>query len=211
MSLLYSQRITQTAAVGKAPELGELNLAQVKARQAQGTRASLSTPLTGVGGRLVVGLTFDTLGDLQAFREHNAADPAFQQYVARISGLMAKPVETEIWEVVLPAQPGAEPAYVQAVTWTAAVGQGAALRAAVVERFAKRQAEGFRCGVAEQLASDAFRIRLSVLLGSLSDLETQRTSNRSDPAFAEFNRRTAPMLAALSVELSEVIVPFQPQ
>ena len=45
---LYSQRIIQTAAVGKAPELRELNLAQVKARQAQGTRASLSTPVTSL-------------------------------------------------------------------------------------------------------------------------------------------------------------------
>ena len=42
---MYTQRITQLAAVGKAPELRELNLAQVKARQAQGTRASLSTPI----------------------------------------------------------------------------------------------------------------------------------------------------------------------
>ena len=76
---LYSQRITQTAAVGKAPELRELNLVQVKARQAQGTRASFSTPMTGVGGRLVVGLSFDSPGDLQAFRERNASDTAFQQ------------------------------------------------------------------------------------------------------------------------------------
>ena len=207
---MYSQRIIQTAAVGKAPELRELNLAQVKARQAQGTRASLSTPVTGVSGRLVLGLNFDTLGDLQAFRERNASDNALQQYVARISALMASPVETELWELFLPAQPGSAPAYVQAVTWTAAVGKGPDLRAAVLERFTKRQGEGFRCAVAEQVASDAFRMRLSILLGSLSDLETQREHNRSDKAFLDFGRHIAPMLVATTVELSEVIVPFQP-
>jgi hypothetical protein len=210
MSPLYSQRIIQTAAVGKAPELRELNLAQVKARQAQGTRASLSTPVTGVGGRLVVGLNFDTLGDLQAFRERNASDAPFQQYVARISALMAKPVETELWELVLPAQPGAAAAYVQAVTWTAAVGKGPALRDAVVERFTTRQGEGLRCAVSEQVASDAFRMRMNVLFGSLSDLETQRAHNRGDKGFVDFGRHIASMLAATTVELSEVIVPFQP-
>ena len=207
---MYSQRIIQTAAVGKAPELRELNLAQVKARQAQGTRASLSTPITGVGGRLVIGLGFDSLGDLQAFRERNASDTTFQQYVTRISALMAKPVETELWELALVPQPGSDPAYVQTVTWTAAIGKGPALREAVVERFTKRQAEGFRCGVSEQVASDAFRMRVNILLGSLSDLEAQREHNRSDKAFLEFGRHTAPLSAAVTVELSEVIVPFQP-
>ena len=206
---MYSQRIIQTAAVGKAPELRELNLAQVKARQAQGARASLSTPITGVGGRLVIGLNFDSLGDLQAFRERNASDAVFQQYIARSSALMAKPVETELWELVLVPQPGSDPAFVQGVTWTAAIGKGPALREAVVERFTKRQAEGFRCAVAEQVSSDAFRMRLTILLGSLSELEAQREHNRSDKAFLEFGRHTAPMLTAVSVELSEVIVPFQ--
>ena len=207
---MYSQRITQTAALGKAPELRELNLAQVKARQAQGTRASLSTPITGVGGRLVVGLNFDTLSDLQTFRERNAADAGFQQYVARISLLMAQPVQTELWEVILPAQPGGAPAYIQSVTWTAALGQGPVLREAVLERFKKRQAEGFRCAVTEQLASDAFRMRLGILLGSLGDLETQRVRNRTDAGFREFGDRVAQISTATTVELSEVIVPLQP-
>ena len=202
---MYSQRIIQTAAVGKAPELRELNIAQVKARQGQGTRASLSTPITGVGGRLVVGLSFDTLGDLQTFRERNTADAGLQQYLARISPLMAQPVQTELWEVILPAQPGDAPSYLQAVTWTAAVGQGPALREAVLERFKKRQAEGLRCGVAEQVASDAFRMRLNILLGSLADLESQRERNRTDAGFREFGDRVARISTATTVDLSEVI------
>ena len=123
---------------------------------------------------------------------------------------MAQPVQTELWEVILPAQPGVAPAYLQAVTWTAAVGQGPALREAVLERFKKRQAEGLRCGVAEQVASDAFRMRLNLLLGSLADLESQRERNRTDAGFREFGDRVALISTAVTVDLSEVIVPFQP-
>ena len=53
-------------------------------------------------------------------------------------------------------------------------------------------------------------MRLNILLGSLSDLETQREHNRSDKGFLDFGRHIAPMLASTTVELSEVIVPFQP-
>ena len=203
-------RIAQTAALGKGPELRALTLAQVKQRQAQGTRIALSTPVTGVNGQLLVGLSFETLQDLQEFRERNVADPAFHEFVSRISPLLAAPAETEIWEVLLPAQPGEAPAYIQTVTWTARHGEGPALRTAFMERMKRRQSEGFRCALAEQVAGDAFRLRLNVLLGSLGELEANRNRNRNDSAFQEFGRRLAEMTTSTEVAISEVLAPFQP-
>jgi hypothetical protein len=209
---VYIQRVTQTAALGKAQELRTLNIAQVKARQDQGIRASLSAPLTGVGGRLVVGLMYDALADLQALRERNASDAAFQQYAAKIATLMANPIETEIWEMLLQVQTGSTPAYTQAITFTAGIGHTAALRAAVLERGTTRQAAGVRCGVLEQVATDAYRIRFTLPLGALSELEARRVQNRNDPELQAFQSRVTPLLGAPNrVEISEVIVPFQPR
>ncbi|MGE3076609.1 MAG: hypothetical protein AB7N24_21285 [Dehalococcoidia bacterium] len=207
---MFNVRIAQSAALGKWPELHTLTLAQVKQRQAQGTRIALSTPIIGASGRLSIGLSFETLQDLHEFRQRNVADPKFQEFVARISPLLAAPAETEIWEVILPAQQGDAPAYVQAITWTAQDGEGPALRAALLERMKRRQGEGLRCALAEQVAGGAYRLGLNILLGSLGELEANRNKNRNDASFQEFGRRMAEITTSTEVTIAEVLVPFQP-
>jgi hypothetical protein len=208
---LYALRMTQFAALGKMPELRELHATQARARQAQGIRASLTVPIVGGEPRLNVGIAFETLADLQAFRERNLSDKQFQAFAAKASQLTAKPGVSELWEVLTPAGPGSDPSYLQRITYTAALGKARTLRETLEKRVSERQAEGVRCSFSEQMASDASRFAVINLFGSLADFEAHRNRLRADTTAAGFMDKVAALVAVSpSVELSEVIVPFQP-
>lgn len=208
---MYALRITIVAANGKMAELREVHAAQARARQAQGIRASLSTPIVGGQPRLNISITFETLADLQSFRERNLWDQQFQAFAATAAQLAANPGQSELWEVLTPAQPGNDPSYTQRITYTAALGKARALRETLEERVAERQAEGIRCTLSEQMASDASRFSVVNLFGSLADFEAFRDPLRADAGAQDSMDKVTPLLATSpSVELSEIIVPFQP-
>ena len=208
---MYALRMTQFAALGKMAELREVHAAQARVRQAQGIRASLTAPIVGGAPRLIIGLAFETLADLQALRERNLSDKQFQAFAAKAAQLIAKPGESELWEVLTPAQTGSDPSYLQRITYTAAMGKNRALHEMLEKRVAQRQAEGVRCSFSVQMASDAARYSVINLFASLADFEAYRNRMRADASAQDFLEKLTPLLAASpSVELSEVIVPFQP-
>ena len=208
---MYALRTTIVAANGEMAELREVTAAQVRARQAQGVRTSLSMPIVGGPPRLNISIAFETLADLQWFRERNLSDPPFQAFAAKAAQLVARTGESELWEVLTPAQPGNDPSYTQRITYTAAMGKARALRETLEKRVAERQGEGVRCAFSEQVASDAARFSIINLFGSLADFEAFRHRLRGDAISRAFMDGVTPRLAASPrVELSEVIVPFQP-
>jgi hypothetical protein len=208
---VYSLRNAIVAADGGLAELREVTAAQVRARQAQGVRAELSMPIVGGLPRLNISLAFNTLADLQWFRERDLSDPPFQAFAAKAAQLVARTEESELWELLTPTQPGNDPSYTRRLTYTATVGRGRALRETLEKRVAERQGEGIRCVLSRQLASDAPRFAVTNLFGSLADLEAFRNRLRGDAIARGFRDRVTPLLAASPfVELSEVVVPFQP-
>jgi len=208
---VYALRVTQFPAIGKWAELREVTATQVRARQAQGVRAALTAPIVGGPARMYTSIAFETLADLQAFRERNLSDRDFQAFSAKVAQLVAQPPESELWEVLTPAQPGSDASYTQRITYTAAMGKARALREMLEKRVAQRQAEGIRCSFSEQLASDAARYSVINLFGSLADFEAFRNRMRADASMQAFMDKLTPLLAASpTVELSEIVVPFQP-
>jgi hypothetical protein len=208
---VYVLRSTIVAADGDLAELRDVTAAQVRARQAQGVRASLSMPVLGGPPRLNISLAFATLAELQWFRERNLSTPPFQAFAAKAAQLVARTEESGLWEELTPTRPGNDPSYTRCITYTAAPRKGRALRETLEKRVAERQAEGIRSVLSEQMASDAPRFAVTNLFCSLADLEAFRNRLRGDPIARGFRERVASLVATSpSAELSEVVVPFQP-
>ncbi|MEP7214661.1 MAG: hypothetical protein ABI782_00320 [Anaerolineaceae bacterium] len=207
-SKVFTQRIVLTPALGRNRELIQATTEQVRLRQSQGIRASLSTPITGEG-RVSIGIQFDNLADLQAFREKNREDAATQAYFAKISALQSQQPRVELWDVMVSATAATAPKYVQGIVATAALGQGGALRDLLGKRALALQAKGIDCAFSQEMASDAQRFGTTLLFASLADFEAHRAQSMADPETLQLMAKLTPLLAAqVTVTLSEVLVPF---
>ena len=206
---MFTQRIVLTPALGRAAELVEVLSERVRGQQAQGLRAGLHSPLTG-HGRLVVGIGFETLAGLQAFREKNRQDATFQAFQAKIAPLQAKPATFELWEVTIAVNPASPPKYVQRIVTTAAPGQANALKELLSQRVRENQEKGVTCGLGQQMASDAPRFGMVVLFASLAEFEARRAQLMADSTGQQFTKKLAALCSTHGeVELSEVLIPAQ--
>src|SRR5437764_20533 len=103
-SVMYIQRITFFPALGKGPELRPILEERVRQRQAQGTRAGLQSAVFGADGpAFSLGIQVADLEALETVRANPLpVDP-------RIAALSRQPNLIELYEVLLPAQPGNAP------------------------------------------------------------------------------------------------------
>ena len=206
---MFTQRIVLTPALGRAAELVEVLSERVRGQQAQGLRASLSSPITG-HGRVVVNIGFETLAGLQVFREKNRQDATFQAFQTKIAPLQAKLATFELWEVTIAGNPATPPKYVQRIVNTAAPGQANALKELLSLRVRENQEKGVTCALSQQIASDAPRFGMAVLFASLAEFEARRAQLMADSTAQQFMTKLAALCSTHGeVELSEVLIPAQ--
>lgn len=196
--------------MGKAPELRPILEERARQRQAEGVRSSLASVIFGEDAPAFRSTSiFDDLAALQAFRERIAGDTSM---AARIAPLVRSIVRPELFEIIVPATPGAFTAhYVQRVENRALVGKAPALRALLEERAKALNADGQPIVLSMAVAGAGPTFVTTLPLESLSALEKLRARNQSDPAFQAFVEKLSGLSAGGSSSLMEVIVPFPPQ
>lgn len=205
--MVFNLRITQFANPGTLPELRGLTEGQVQRLKDEGGTASLSRPVTGQAGRLVLGQAFKSLADLQGRRQRTAMDPSQADYFEKVRPLLSRTVDVEISETLLAPAGDDPPRYLQRLTWTPAPGQGPKARDILLEYFAGRQKSGMRVGVAEAIASGQPKLHANILHGSIDAFEAARAKNRQNPERQAMNDRLAPFVTDMQIELFEVLIP----
>jgi quinol monooxygenase YgiN len=205
------QRIVQTPWPGKAGELTQILTEQVRARQAKGQPAALIASLAGVGAPLAVALRFESLGDFERFREENRTDKQFQAFLAKLGPLLAAPSRFELWESTIDITPERAPRFVQRVETTAAPGKAGQMTQLLTERIRSAQGDGVRRGLAQTILGEPGRFAVTLLFDSIEAFEELRVRNMKDPGFQQFQERISALAAGpATIELNEVLVPFQP-
>lgn len=99
----FSQRALNYPAVGAGPDLRPLLEARVKAYQASGRRASLSTSVYADDAPVfALTVSFQDLAALDSFRSYIQSDPALQALTARAARLIRQPNKLGLAEVLIP-------------------------------------------------------------------------------------------------------------
>lgn len=102
----YQTRITNRPAVGKVPELRALLEERVKALRAQGMRRGLLARLFDPeGGSFVIVASYDNLGEWEQQRDRQRNDPATREFQAKLSGLVSRPPQPRLFEVLVRMPP----------------------------------------------------------------------------------------------------------
>ena len=131
------------------PSSGNEN--EVRALSEERTRSNqprLSTVFTesvlGEGLTFVTGIRHENLKAYEAEREARRADPSFRSFVGKISGLISRPREAQLWEVISQSSGVASARFTRVTEVTVAHAKEAEAREAL-ENFAQGiQAESGR-------------------------------------------------------------------
>ncbi|MEX2247719.1 MAG: hypothetical protein WEC75_13660 [Dehalococcoidia bacterium] len=100
---MYMQRVSIYPEPDKVPEVRTIVLERVKARQSSGLRVALSEMVAGTGApQFTVSILWNDLAAFEAGRKSDQADADFQKFIGKLSGLIRKPSDFDILEVLAP-------------------------------------------------------------------------------------------------------------
>lgn len=100
---MFMQRVSFYPRSDKVADMRALLQEQAKARQSAGIRVALAERVAGAGGPLfLVHILLDSMAAFEEFRRRNQSDPAFQSFVAKVNSFERKPVDIELFEIVVP-------------------------------------------------------------------------------------------------------------
>jgi hypothetical protein len=207
---MYTQRITLHPVAGKVGEVEAIITERIKRRQAQGTDASLSQRLTGVGATFTLGLRFADLAAFQSFRTANRADTELQAYQAKLAPMLLGPGSVELLEVLIPAAAGPTPKYLQRVTIYPTLDKVGEVTELLKERITAAAAHGDRAGLSRPVVSDhGPSFEANILHEALSAFERTTRANEADKDFQKFVGKLRELIGHPSkTELFEILVPF---
>ena len=210
---MFNQRATSYAAPGKGPELRALLEDRVKSLKSSGRVAAFGQRMFGGpgGNGFVINIRYDNLAAAEAGRRQDQSNPAFQAYQAKLGALVARPVDVELWEVLIPnpANPVMNaPFFVQRGLNYPAQGEAPEVRALLEERVKTLQAEGMSATLGMGVygtESPVFALQRS--FQNLGQLDAVRARNQSDPAFQAYQAKMGSLVRQpAQVQLGEVLI-----
>ena len=104
----YVQRIVNTAGIGQASALRDLLSSRVRDNQANGIVCALSEQVASDAPRFGMVILFGSLAEFEAARARRMADPATQQFGAKVAALTSVHVQVEISQILIPFQLAAQ-------------------------------------------------------------------------------------------------------
>ena len=206
---MYTVRITHHPATGKAQQLRQVVEERVKAANAAGVPHSLAQQMYAPP-TLVTSIRHDSLAALEAYGERNAGDPAYRAAVAKITECIDGPLSSELYQVIVPAQPTGSVNYSLRIRYFSVPGKNGELRQALEERANLPRAGAVGVGLTSQVApSEGFNFVVNVLFSSLGGLGEFADANRMDPSLLSFQAQTASLLARpVTQDLYRILMPF---
>jgi hypothetical protein len=208
---MYSQRQRIYPALGKEREVRTLMDEWVRAHQAKGRDLALLTRVfSSEGSGLVVVTRANDLATLEQHRHENAADPDFQARAARLVEMVRQPVQTSLFEMVVPVSGGASATgIVVRAHGYPKPGKERQGRSIVEEVATSGHAAGLRQGVGVGVFSGTGSvIELTTVYADLAELDRVRKERaqimgEASRAFGELSR------APIASRMFEVVVPFK--
>jgi len=213
---MYAQYIQYHPALGKGPELRALLEQRVKTNQSNGQSVALAVQMLGgeEGNPYTVVFRRQDLAALEAFRRSNQADPARQEYQAKLQSLLARPAAISLREELIPPAtnlPGlTAPYFVQGTMVFQIPSKGPELRALLEEGVNGYHSAGQRATLATSVyGSDGPFFAIITAFQDLAALDTFRHGQQADPSYrARVAKIQALIRQPARVSLHEVLIGF---
>ena len=206
----YIQQNSRYPAIGKGRELRALLEEWARTAPSRGFALNLISQLGSVVPIFTIGIRHENLTAFQTYPERNRANPGFAPYIAKMRPLVAGPLQSALFKVLIPPPSQApRPNFVFRVSRYPAIGKGPALQALLEERFKAMQAHGFRTVSHQVFGSEGTVFASQIGFQDMASLEAFLDNNQRDPAFRAYAEKVQSLLARPSkTELLQVLVPF---
>ena len=211
---MFNQRAVSYAAPGKGPELRAALEDRVKSVKSSGRSVAFGQQMFGGpgGAGFVINIVYDNLAAVEAGRRHDQSDPAFVAYAAKLGALIARPVDVQLFEIVIPnpANPVLKaPFFTQRALNYPAQGKGPEVRALLEERVKSLHSGGQRANLSMGVyGSENPVFALTRAFQDLGALDAARSRNQSDSAFQAAQAKLGSLVRQpAQVQLGEVLIP----
>lgn len=208
---MYTQRIVHIPAVGKGPELR----AALEERNASGNAAAphaLSALMFSPQPGLIHAIRFENLAAIEAYQAR-PLDATFQAQGLRINACLAQERATVLYEELARTAVTATPKYMIRNRQCPAPGKGPELRAILEERVHQARPGLAGTRLERQVGShDGPAFAVSLLFGSMADMDTFFAANDSDPTLRPYLSKVASLTRApLQQRIHRILAPFPPR
>ncbi len=207
---MYTQRIIHIPAVGKGPELR----AALEARNAAADPAvphSLSTHMFSPSPAFVHSLRFENLAAIEAYEARRGQNPAFQAQGQRINDCLAQERISTLYRELSGTPMRGKAGFLIRNRYSPAPGKGPELQAVLAERIEKAANPGVAgARLSQQVGSlDGPAFAVTLLFGSMADMDTFFDANQTDPTFRPFLAKAASLCRApVQQRIQRIIAPF---
>ena len=206
---MFYERVLLRAGLGRGNELRALAQDWAKSNQPR-LRTVLTESVLGEGQTFVSGTQHENLQAYETEREARRADSGFQSFAAKVSSLVSRPRDAQLYEVISsPGGRGGSTRFTHVVELIAARDKEMELRKALEDFAQARQAEGAAvAGIHRRLFPTQGPTFLMV--GAYRDLSEYEDIVRERPeSIRNLIAKTNPIIAAApQQQLFQVIVPF---
>lgn len=205
---MYTQRIVHVPAVGKGPELR----AALEDRNTSGNAEAphaLSALMFSPQPGLIHAIRFENLAALEAYQAR-PLDATFQAQGQRINACLAQERATVLYEELARTAVTATPKFMIRNRQCQAPGKGRELRAVLEERVHKERPGLAGARLERQVGSlDGPAFSVSLLFGSMADMDKFFAANDSDSTFPAYLSKVASLTRApLQQRIHRIIAPF---
>lgn len=208
---MYTQRIIHVPALGKNADLR----AALLERNATGNAAAphaLSVHMFSPQPGFVHGIRFENLAAIEAYQDRlQQGDATFQAQARKIDQCLAQQRATVLYEELAGTGVTTTPKFLIRNRYCPAAGKGPELRAVLEERVRKGAPAGLAgAGLSRQVASlDGPAFAVTLLFGSMADIDQFRAGNEKDPTFAPFLNKVASLSRApVQQRMQRILAPF---
>ncbi len=206
---MFYERVLLRAGLGKGNELRDLAEDWTKSNQPR-LRTVLTESVLGEGQTFVSGTQHENLKAYETEREARRADSGFRSFAAKVSGLVSRPREVQLYEIISSGGGrGGSARFTHGVRLIAARDKEMELRQALEDFARARQAEGARvAGIHRRLFPTEGPTYL--IFGAYQDLSEYESTVRERPeSIRNLIAKTNPIItAAPQQQLLQMIVPF---
>ena len=204
---MFYERILLRPSLGKENEVRALMEETTKSNQPR-LRTVLTESVLGEGQTFVSGTFHENLKAYETERESRRANPGFGSFVAKISGMVSRPREAQLYEVISPTSGVGDAHFTRVTEVTVAHDKEAEAREAL-ENFARAiQAESGRApGIHRRLFPTEGPTFL--IIGTYKDLGEYESLHSERPeSVRNMRAKIDPFITARREDLFQVIVPF---
>jgi len=207
---VYTQRIIHFPALGRNAELRAAMEARTAAAVAAGSRHALATRIMSTEPAFIHSIQFENLAAIEAYQDRNAADPNFAAQTAKITQCLSQPQGTELFEILIPAQPTATPKFSLRVKRHPAPGKAPELRKLLEERVRSSVPGQVGRALFTQVASPEGAAFITMtLFAGLAGLDQFRAANAADPAFQKWSVQVSELtVGPTGQELLRILQPY---